>query len=158
MSGNETLAQLEQMLEWPGLGATLGGFVRKLEIAEEEIERAGLKEDGEIFLSLSPPGLLAGKDLQLYRAHVAELCERRARGGGLKDLEGGTLAEALCLVMAIATKTPISSSWAHTAEWLFEEVMGRPAVDDGEPLGRESWLGEREEIIAKLRKEAGNKR
>lgn len=94
----------------PELDRFLGIFAT-MEIAEDEIERAKARHPAEAeaiddtFRYLAPSHPTLSSNEALYRAHCAELCERAAKGEGMRR---GTAAEAALALSEASLATPLS--------------------------------------------------
>lgn len=123
--------------------------------AEEEIARAeraypdAAPRLSRAFPLLYPYELARFGSERVYRAHCREILVRVARG---EDVNPGTDAECLAALSLGSLKAPLDSGHLAAMERVFASVFPE---DRSERLGRESWPGEVDEILAGLRKRIG---
>jgi len=135
--------------EMPG---PIAGAFERMEIAEEEMERAGIsRTPRDCFRHLCPPEAMQGMADWMYRAHARELCQRAAKNG---DLRPGTLAEVVCALHHVSLKSPLKhdAGGLQTRSFLAVlDLVGKPApkwlVDDW----REPYEGAHNEMLTETR-------
>ena len=136
-------------------GPVVGVFVR-MDVAEEEISRAGNPE-ALPFLALCPPPEFQGLALWLYRAHARELCERARDGSRLR---AATYAEITIGMHRTTLVAPPAQEFGAAyavamkrAAELGDHEVPEHLVDQGGPAGwREPWPGRSEEILKEARR------
>lgn len=141
--------------------ALLSGLIRGnvgrlfdlMEIAEEELERAGVRRKGDLAELYPGPFLRTSADL--YRAHARELAERMKHG---QSCEPGTLAEALLVMIETSLAAPLTRAGQATYETLFARLLPDEAKRLGIVPSPGIHPGQVEEDIAALRKRLAGKR
>lgn len=126
-------------------------------IAEDEIAKAVRRTEGarrdlvqRAFAILFPGDLIRAGE-ELYRSHCRELLTRVRLG---EDVIPGTDAECCYAMMMTSLKAPLAGPYAHAYGCLFIRVFPQHAgMVDG--IGKESYPGEADEIIADMRKRIG---
>lgn len=136
-----------------GLPQSVVKTIEFIEVAEEELARAGLSKRCGAFRLLLPPRAMTLLAERVYRHHCRELIGRiktkkphEIRAG---ELELATEAEVLTNMMSASLIAPPNQQWAALHELLFVRVMGVSV--DGEPT-REPWPKASEELLGELRK------
>jgi len=131
-----------------GAGSEVADALRRIEIAETELQRAGATGPGSspAFMRCRPDGPLRGKGEQVYRAHCREVAARHVAG---ECLEPGTGAEVLCALLDAALRAPLNTEAMALADHLWPLVMGEPLPGHA---ARESWPGQVAEDLAVARK------
>ena len=140
------------------MGNAVQSTFRRMEIAEEEIEKAksgASPEEAarvhETFKDLLPGPVLRPLSDDVYRAHARELCLRAKAGG---DLSEPTEAECLAVLMATSGVAPLTADGAALAERLFRNVMLCEVPGAVGPGAQESWPGACDELLIGLKRTA----
>lgn len=134
----------------------IGQTFRCMSIAEEEIKDAKrrwprrARRLNAAFGILMPGDLVTAGD-RLYRAHCQELLGRVMRG---EDIVPGTDAECMFVLMRASLAAPPDGDHARAYGRLFAACFPDHA-DITKGLGRESYEGRVDEIIAHLREKIG---
>jgi len=144
-----------------GMGGAVGDAFRKMGVAEEELAAAAERYPRETwervndvaFALLCPNDLLRTKSDDVYAAHCRELIDRVAAGASDRALAEATDAECLALVMAQATKAPLTREYAALAHRLFCKLLGDKVARllEVEDDYREAWPGELDELLSEAR-------
>ena len=113
-----------------GLRGVAGAFER-MEIAEEEIKRAGKPEPPGIFSALCPSSVLEGFDQQLYRLHARELIQRARRG---EDRMPATDAELLACMSRTSLDAPLNREGMAVYTYLYDKLFPERGIKD-QPAG-----------------------
>lgn len=103
------------------MNGTFGRVFEYMEIADAELARAGVKENG--FRDLFPGPFLRVAP-ELYRAHARELAERMRDG---VSLERGTRAEVMLAMIDASLASPLTRAGQAVYEHLFVEMMPNDA-------------------------------
>lgn len=136
-----------------GLGSTISGLFRRMELAEDEIEAAKRRdpENAErihgAFKYLLPTESLQRKADPLYRAHCRELISRVAAGAGEKEISLGTSAEVLATLADLSCAAPLERTAFLLYGKLFTQVFPEKAAEI-EPLRGPVDGWETEEALA----------
>ena len=133
------------------VGASIARTFDLIEVAEEEMKRAGQPKG--MFAALTPPDVLDGVSRDVYRAHCRELLQRHKQG---KSLEEPTLAEMLSAVAGASLKGPFNelghAAYLRLAKRVLVDEKGRSLLpregEHEEP--REPWPGAVDELLAGL--------
>ncbi len=148
------------------LAPTVRAIFERMEIAEEEIQRAQEiyphKADRiwDSFTYLRPSPILVPHTSHLYRAHVKELITRVVLADGdlrKKDLEAATDAELCCVFCAVSQALPLQSDSVAAYQRVFKKVFPEASFLD-EFANSESYPGRADEIVTKLRRKYRQKR
>ncbi len=166
-SNAEHRANREVMFDLLGdLAPTVRTIFERMEIAEEEIQRAQViyphKADRiwDSFTYLRPSPILIPHTSHLYRAHVRELITRVALADGdlrKKELEAATDAELCCVFCAVSQALPLQSDAVAAYQRVFKKVFPEVSFLD-EFANSESYPGRADEIVTKLRRKHRQKR
>lgn len=135
----------------PGFGWLLDA----LEACGDVMEAEGLTADRSLPMTvLAPPADMRGMHLDVYRAHVRELCTRW-RGSGARaprarqaELDRLTRAEILAGLVGASQLAPLDRVGLALYSRLFQEVF--PESDLGVDLGAERWPGQLDELLGEL--------
>ncbi len=152
---------LEEVLG-KGLLETLGGVFDRMEIAEEEIERAKSRwperrdEIHGAFHLLVPTTVLGEAPDLLYRRHVREVLERVAEA---RDPDRATDSECLAALRATSLVAPLRHDAFVAYARLFSKLFPEEARRLGADLsGTESYSGAVEELLEGLRRKLSGPR
>lgn len=122
-----------------------------LDVCGEEMEAQGVTTDKALpMMALAPHESFFRKDLRIYRAHVSELCKRWKSSRKLGDLDYRTDAEILLVLCNTSLLAPLTPTGAAVYSRLFRSIFG-DAVPELADLDRESWDGQVEEELSRLR-------
>jgi hypothetical protein len=102
----------------------------RMGVAEEELAKHKLQAHPKAFMHVCPPSTMTDKGLEVYRAHVIELC---ARIINQQPVEPATDAEILCVILDAATRAPLRSHIVQAAERLFRARIATHVDQLGEP-------------------------
>jgi hypothetical protein len=133
------------------VGGSIGRIFDLMEVAEEELKRAGQPKG--MFMALLPPESMRDLIPDVYRSHCRELLARHKAG---KSLEDPTRAELLCAVADVSLKAPLNATGAAAYMRLAKEVLrderGRSLIppDLLEDLPREPYKGAVDELLSGL--------
>lgn len=120
----------------------------------DEVEAAGLMGDRELhLLYLAPPEGFRGKRMEVYRAHVRELCGRWKRTRKVADLDHPTSAEVLLGLMETSLVAPLTQTGIALYSRIFAEIFGEDTVPELLKYAeREAWEGQVDEELARLKR------
>lgn len=143
---------IDNLFDIAGLPRTVSNVFNRMEIAEEELARAGV----DCFWELCSTDGFDIAAVWLYRAHARELCER-ARDS--LSLVPATYAEMCLALRDTSLKAPLNEQ-GRTA---YQRAFSRALVlgDQEVPVwlqsaeGREPWPGAADEILDEVRRKAG---
>lgn len=125
------------------LPATITRVFEAMEVADALCNERG--NPPGLFMALQPPALLEDMLPTLYVPHARELSARYDAGG---DLAPATKAEILAGLQGASLRAPLDREGLALMEQLFYEVTGTQV---GEPLGRELYPGQLEEMLDQAR-------
>jgi hypothetical protein len=147
---------LRGLLSKVGLGR-IGSLFDCMETAERLIaayqarhpDRADLLYDA--FLTIRPTGSMTEKRAELYEAHARELLQRVVDG---EDVRPATKAELVCILCDTSLIAGLHGDAAYLYTRLFREVFGQDALDLGDVVLQESYVGAADLLLDKLKAKA----
>ena len=107
----EKLDVMMRALSFTGLGSIMRRNFAMMEVAETELEKAGLtdartKHGKSLFVALRPSETLSGvQNVEVYRTHVRELIDRHRRS---QPLEPGTRIEVAVTLITCSLTAPLN--------------------------------------------------
>jgi len=115
----------------PGIASLFGQWIRRMEVAEEEITAAKERHPShrehlqEAFRHLSPTQPLRDLSEDLYRYHCREILDRVVHG---KDVRPGTTAEIVAMLSQVSLETMPSRPATLLYSRLFAKLFPEQAA------------------------------
>jgi hypothetical protein len=143
-----------ELLDAVGLGGPMRWLFEALDECGRVVEVEGVWSDLDVpYNVFKPPSEFVNKRMELYAAHVRELCGRWKASRRLSDLDHPTSAEVMLGLADTSMLAPLTQTGTALYSRLFQEIFGPDAVPELEKYAeREAWSGQLDEELARLKR------
>ncbi len=160
-NSDNLLTAFSELIEDNSIVNSVVSTLELMDIAEQEIadfQKCYPEYKDEIWNAFSHLCWHFGSDVneKIYRHHARELLQRIVDG---KDLNPGTKAEILNLILDCSISQPLQIRVTALAEQIFKEIFGNvfDSVEQA-PFISEPWENSSLEILSELRQKLSRKR